>query len=193
MGEYPCLLKTVPVSYVPTDVFFKIVGIAGSSGSGKTSLAMKIVSKLNLPWVVILSMVLLVFRWSKVGWALNWFMLKSFYRILSISLSHLNNPLKHFAMNTILMHQNRLTLIFWLNGSRTWRQGKFRDERTIHPSHIKDFKSLNWLTGLGEKQKFQLILLRNINDNKRQRQFTHVMFWFWRAYLPCMILVFLNC
>lgn len=35
----------------------KIIGIAGSSGSGKTSLAMKIVGSLNLPWVVILSMV----------------------------------------------------------------------------------------------------------------------------------------
>lgn len=34
-----------------------MIGIAGSSGSGKTSLAMKIVSLLNLPWIVILSMV----------------------------------------------------------------------------------------------------------------------------------------
>ncbi|EUC27813.1 hypothetical protein COCCADRAFT_110726 [Bipolaris zeicola 26-R-13] len=33
-----------------------IIGVAGSSGSGKTSLAMAIVSSLNLPWVVILSM-----------------------------------------------------------------------------------------------------------------------------------------
>lgn len=34
-----------------------IIGVAGSSGSGKTSLAMAIVATLNLPWVVILSMV----------------------------------------------------------------------------------------------------------------------------------------
>ncbi|KAH7395094.1 uridine-cytidine kinase 2 [Phaeosphaeria sp. MPI-PUGE-AT-0046c] len=33
-----------------------IIGVAGSSGSGKTSLAMAIVASLNLPWVVILSM-----------------------------------------------------------------------------------------------------------------------------------------
>ncbi|KAI8942555.1 hypothetical protein NX059_000615 [Plenodomus lindquistii] len=33
-----------------------IIGVAGSSGSGKTSLAKAIVSQLNLPWVVILSM-----------------------------------------------------------------------------------------------------------------------------------------
>ncbi|KAI9859140.1 MAG: Uridine kinase [Trichoglossum hirsutum] len=33
-----------------------MVGIAGSSGSGKTSFAVKIVSSLDLPWVVILSM-----------------------------------------------------------------------------------------------------------------------------------------
>ena len=34
-----------------------IIGVAGSSGSGKTSLALAIVASLNLPWVVILSMV----------------------------------------------------------------------------------------------------------------------------------------
>ncbi|KAF4637745.1 hypothetical protein G7Y89_g359 [Cudoniella acicularis] len=33
-----------------------IIGIAGSSGSGKSTLSQAIVSKLNLPWVVILSM-----------------------------------------------------------------------------------------------------------------------------------------
>ncbi|KAF1919755.1 uridine-cytidine kinase 2 [Ampelomyces quisqualis] len=33
-----------------------IVGVAGSSGSGKTSLALAFVASLNLPWVVILSM-----------------------------------------------------------------------------------------------------------------------------------------
>lgn len=31
--------------------------MAGSSGSGKTSLALAIIAKLNLPWVVIMSMV----------------------------------------------------------------------------------------------------------------------------------------
>lgn len=34
-----------------------IIGIAGSSGSGKSTVSHAIVSKLNLPWVVILSMV----------------------------------------------------------------------------------------------------------------------------------------
>jgi pantothenate kinase-related protein Tda10 len=43
--------------YSPPWADTHIVGIAGSSGSGKTSLAVKIVSSLNLPWVVILSMV----------------------------------------------------------------------------------------------------------------------------------------
>jgi hypothetical protein len=42
-----------------------IIGVAGSSGSGKTSLAMAIVASLNLPWVVILSMVGLLY--SHVG------------------------------------------------------------------------------------------------------------------------------
>lgn len=34
-----------------------IIGVAGSSGSGKTSLALAMVASLNLPWVVIMSMV----------------------------------------------------------------------------------------------------------------------------------------
>ena len=46
--------------YSPPWADTSIIGIAGSSGSGKTSLAVEIVSSLNLPWVVILSMVSLV-------------------------------------------------------------------------------------------------------------------------------------
>ncbi|MCJ1366145.1 Uridine kinase [Acarospora aff. strigata] len=42
--------------YSPPWADTSIIGIAGSSGSGKTSLAVEIVSSLNLPWVVILSM-----------------------------------------------------------------------------------------------------------------------------------------
>jgi len=34
-----------------------IIGVAGSSGSGKTTLSHAIVNNLNLPWVVIMSMV----------------------------------------------------------------------------------------------------------------------------------------
>ncbi|KAI5848240.1 uridine kinase family-domain-containing protein [Tricharina praecox] len=47
---------TAPVHYSPPWANTHIIGIAGSSGSGKTSLAVKIVAALNLPWVVILSM-----------------------------------------------------------------------------------------------------------------------------------------
>ena len=43
--------------YSPPWADTSIIGIAGSSGSGKTSLAVEIVASLNLPWVVILSMV----------------------------------------------------------------------------------------------------------------------------------------
>ena len=42
--------------YLPPWTDTSIIGVAGSSGSGKTSLALEIVSSLNLPWVVILSM-----------------------------------------------------------------------------------------------------------------------------------------
>lgn len=46
--------------YSPPWADTSIIGIAGSSGSGKTSLAAEIVSSLNLPWVVILPMVSLI-------------------------------------------------------------------------------------------------------------------------------------
>jgi len=49
--------KMEQAHYSPPWADTSIIGIAGSSGSGKTSLALEIVSSLNLPWVVILSMV----------------------------------------------------------------------------------------------------------------------------------------
>lgn len=47
--------------YSPPWADVSIIGVAGSSGSGKTTLSHAIVSKLNLPWVVIMSMV-----WSPI-------------------------------------------------------------------------------------------------------------------------------
>jgi uridine kinase len=44
-------------AYSPPWQDLSIIGIAGSSGSGKTSVAMEIIKSLNLPWVVILVMV----------------------------------------------------------------------------------------------------------------------------------------
>ncbi|KAL7629727.1 Uridine kinase [Parahypoxylon ruwenzoriense] len=44
------------VHYSPPWADLSIIGIAGSSGSGKSTLSHAIVSKLNLPWVIILSM-----------------------------------------------------------------------------------------------------------------------------------------
>ena len=43
--------------YSPPWADVSIIGIAGSSGSGKTTLSHAIVNNLNLPWVVIMSMV----------------------------------------------------------------------------------------------------------------------------------------
>ena len=43
--------------YSPPWADMSIIGVAGSSGSGKTSLAIEIVKSLSLPWVIILSMV----------------------------------------------------------------------------------------------------------------------------------------
>ncbi|QDS73536.1 hypothetical protein FKW77_009642 [Venturia effusa] len=49
-------INTQRAHYSPPWTNTSIIGVAGSSGSGKTSLALTIVARLNLPWVVILSM-----------------------------------------------------------------------------------------------------------------------------------------
>lgn len=51
------VIKSNEARYSPPWADVSIIGIAGSSGSGKSTLSHAIVSKLNLPWVVILSMV----------------------------------------------------------------------------------------------------------------------------------------
>jgi uridine kinase len=43
--------------YSPPWADVSIIAVAGSSGSGKTTLSAAIVRELNLPWVVIMSMV----------------------------------------------------------------------------------------------------------------------------------------
>lgn len=53
----PFYSHTPEVKYSPPWQDLSIIGIAGSSGSGKTSVAVEIVKSLNLPWVVILEMV----------------------------------------------------------------------------------------------------------------------------------------
>lgn len=49
--------------YSPPWADTSIIGIAGSSGSGKTSLAIEVVKTLDLPWVIILSIVG-IHRWT---------------------------------------------------------------------------------------------------------------------------------
>lgn len=57
----PVISSTTELRYSPPWADLSIIGIAGSSGSGKTSVAMQIVKSLNLPWVVILVMVVIFF------------------------------------------------------------------------------------------------------------------------------------
>ncbi|KAJ5230344.1 hypothetical protein N7489_011052 [Penicillium chrysogenum] len=52
----PLYSLSTEVHYSPPWQDLSIIGIAGSSGSGKSSVAMEIVKSLNLPWVVILVM-----------------------------------------------------------------------------------------------------------------------------------------
>jgi uridine kinase len=50
-------IATQRAHYSPPWADMNVVGIAGSSGSGKTSLAIEIIKELDLPWVVLLSVV----------------------------------------------------------------------------------------------------------------------------------------
>ncbi|KAF2162572.1 hypothetical protein M409DRAFT_69130 [Zasmidium cellare ATCC 36951] len=54
--EAPERSVTPKAHYSPPWANTSIIGIAGSSGSGKTSLSLAIIKELSLPWVVILSM-----------------------------------------------------------------------------------------------------------------------------------------
>ncbi|KZZ96332.1 uridine-cytidine kinase-like 1 [Ascosphaera apis ARSEF 7405] len=47
---------TTKAHYSPPWANTSIIGIAGCSGSGKTSVAMKIIQSLNIPWVAMLVM-----------------------------------------------------------------------------------------------------------------------------------------
>lgn len=59
ISEYSSSHDTVAkrAHYSPPWADVSIIGVAGSSGSGKTTLSHAIVRELNLPWVVIMSMV----------------------------------------------------------------------------------------------------------------------------------------
>jgi uridine kinase len=46
--------------YAPPWADVSIIAVAGSSGSGKSTISQAIVKQLNLPWVVILSMVCII-------------------------------------------------------------------------------------------------------------------------------------
>lgn len=54
--ETPSENSSPKANYSPPWANTSIIGVAGSSGSGKTSLSIAIVRELSLPWVVILSM-----------------------------------------------------------------------------------------------------------------------------------------
>lgn len=56
MTSTPSKVIASKAHYAPPWADLSIIGIAGSSGSGKSSIARSIVNQLNLPWVVILSM-----------------------------------------------------------------------------------------------------------------------------------------
>jgi uridine kinase len=72
---------SVPKAYYsPPWADMSIIGVAGSSGSGKTSLAIEIIKSLNLPWVILLSIVWNLFLYRD-AWA--YLHKDSFYKSLT--------------------------------------------------------------------------------------------------------------
>jgi len=90
------------IHYSPPWANTSIIGIAGSSGSGKTSLARAIVDSLNLPWVVILSIVG-NYHCPIVENGTEPYMQDSFYKPLSPEQSHkaFNNEYDFDSPNAI--------------------------------------------------------------------------------------------
>lgn len=89
--------------YSPPWADVSIIGIAGSSGSGKSTLSHAIVRKLNLPWVVILSMVCVQFYPANHHHIAS--PLTCDIRTLSTTPSLLSNLKRHLPTNLILIHQ----------------------------------------------------------------------------------------
>lgn len=92
--------------YSPPWADVSIIGVAGSSGSGKSTLSHAIVSRLNLPWVVILSMVKLFNLQSS-------HFIEPLPRTPSIKLWMKKHPVKLLEMSMTLILPMRLTLMFW--------------------------------------------------------------------------------
>lgn len=115
--------------YAPPWADLSIIGIAGSSGSGKTSVAMEIVKSLNLPWVVILVMVLLLIPLKKHRGEEEkkaprpWHLMLYVYRIHSTRAYLLKSTPKHMQINMTLTVQMHWILMWWCRHWKTWNEG----------------------------------------------------------------------
>lgn len=113
--------------YSPPWADVSIIGIAGSSGSGKSTLSHAIVSKLSLPWVVILSMV----RNDKL---LGDIIIDFIVRIHFTNHWTKNHLVKRFEMNMISILQKPLTSTYWSIGYVISKQGRLVPFRLIRNS-----------------------------------------------------------
>jgi ABC-type dipeptide/oligopeptide/nickel transport system ATPase component len=145
--------------YSPPWADVSIIGIAGSSGSGKSTLSHAIVSALNLPWVVILSMVYL--SPDVVGLMLTRTRTPSTKALL------LSNPQWPLGMSGTLTHLMPLTSIF------SWNAYRISNKGTIFN---RDNCGLVAETFLGRGLRSLFTRLQNIRDRKRRRLYIHHMF-----------------
>ena len=139
-----------------------IIGVAGSSGSGKTSLAVEIVSSLSLPWVVILSMVL---SHRCATMCISHFWQDSFYKALNKE----DNARAHAneydfdspeAIDFDILHE------------------RLKDIKAGYASiylHVPLERNLHWLITAAVR-RFHGTHSRNISERRRQCQSIHHMY-----------------
>lgn len=151
--------------YSPPWADTSIIGIAGSSGSGKTSLAVAIVAALNLPWVVILSMVIFTIRFRRMSLYLT------SSRTLSTKYYLLSNLERRFSTSMTLIRPKLSILMSSLTVFAHSSRGKGFLTMRKRRSMFSDRSTVN-------VQRSLLILLRSMPGLKKQAPFTLLTFSF---------------
>jgi len=140
-----------------------IIGIAGSSGSGKSSLSRAILSALNLPWVVIVGM-------------------DSFYKPLNEE-----DHIKAHKNELDLDAPAAIDFDLLVERLQDLKQGYVCS--CSYPLRAPSSLTIHLVDG----QRSQYIPFATINGKRQQRRYTALTSLFLRASWHCMILVFWSC
>jgi len=173
MGTGPPISRTTTgqkAHYTPPWAEMNLVGIAGSSGSGKTSLAIEIIKALNLPWVVLLGIV----RTRGRCWR------RSRLRLGPGFLLQITNP-RAKRSGTCKRVRPWFSELNWFRPSCPKAQGA--QARVGPPPIYYLYSIIRMLIYEANAQISLSIHLRNINGRRRPCPSIRHMWWSWRASL----------